>query len=128
MNQTRPLYGQSAHVANLSLLCKDAQRGWDAQLAASYTGDRINTVSQFVDNDLYQKGFVQMDASAEKRLRGSFILFVKANNLLNTPTEIYVRNVSSRNADVPNQNVSGRTLIRRDFYQRQYLLGIRYKL
>ncbi|MBC3785881.1 TonB-dependent receptor [Spirosoma utsteinense] len=128
VNQTRALYGQSAHVANLSLLYKDSEHGWDGQLAGSYTGDRISTVSQFVDNDLYQKGFLQMDASAEKRLKGNFILFAKVNNLLNTPTEVYIRNVSSRNSDVPNQDVAGRTLIRRDYFQRSYLLGIRYKL
>ncbi len=128
VNQTRPLYGQSGHVANLSLLYKDAEHGWDGQLAASYTGGRINTVSQFVDNDLYQKGFVQMDASAEKRIGKALLLFVKANNLLNTPTEIFIKNVSSKNSDVPNQDISGKTLIRRDFYQRSYLLGIRYKL
>lgn len=133
VNQTRPLYGQSAHVANLSLLYKDTEHGWDGQLAASYTGKRINTVSQFVDNDLYQSGFVQMDASAEKRIhighsgRG-FLLFVKANNLLNTPTEIYINNQSDRNAGIPNQDLPGKTVIRRDYYQRSYVLGIRYKL
>ncbi|GAB4017307.1 TonB-dependent receptor [Spirosoma migulaei] len=127
-NQTRALYGQSAHIANLSLLYKDAEHGWDGQLAASYTGPRINTVSQFVDNDLYQKGFIQMDASIEKRLGKSLLLFAKANNLLNTPTEIFIKNVNSKNSDVPNQDESGKTLIRRDFYQRSYLLGIRYKL
>ena len=138
VSQTRPLYGQSAHVANLSLLYKDANRGFDGQLAASYTGERINTVSQFVDNDLWQKGFVQMDASLEKRLgrpatdgrpTGGFILFVKAANLLNTPTEVFVKNINARNAGVPDQNLaSGQTLIRRDFYQQSYILGIRYKL
>ncbi len=128
VNQTRALYGQSAHIANLSLLYKNAEHGWDGQLAASYTGPRINTVSQFVDNDLYQKGFIQMDASAEKRIKGGFMLFAKANNLLNTPTEIFIRNVNVKNIDVPNQDVSGKTLIRRDFYQRSYVLGIRYKL
>ncbi|GAB3885854.1 TonB-dependent receptor [Spirosoma agri] len=128
VNQTRALYGQSAHIANLSLLYKDTQHGWDGQLAASYTGPRINTVSQFVDNDLYQKGFVQMDASIEKKVGKSFLLFAKANNLLNTPTEIFIKNVNSKNSDVPNQDESGKTLIRRDFYQRSYLLGIRYKL
>ncbi|MFD2570296.1 TonB-dependent receptor domain-containing protein [Spirosoma soli] len=128
VNQTRPLFGQSNHVANLSLLYKDTQHGWDGQLAASYTGGRINTVSQFVDNDLYQKGFIQMDASAEKRIGRGFLLFAKANNLLNTPTEIFVKNVNNKNSDVPNQDVSGKTLIRRDYFQRSYLLGIRYKL
>jgi hypothetical protein len=128
VNQTRSLYGQSAHIANLSLLYKDSEHGWDGQLAASYTGGRINTVSQFVDNDLYQKGFIQMDASAEKRLGNGFLLFAKANNLLNTPTEIFIKNASSKNSDVPDQDISGKTLIRRDFFQRSYFLGIRYKL
>lgn len=129
VNQTRPLYGQSAHVANLSLLYKDARRGWDAQLAASYTGERINTVSQFVDNDLWQKTFIQMDASLEKRLPGGFILFAKANNLLNTPLEIYIKNANDRNAGIPDENIaSGQTLIRRDTYGQSYLLGLRYKL
>lgn len=128
VNQTRSLYGQSAHIANLSVLYKDSEHGWDGQLAASYTGRRINTVSQFVDNDLYQKGFLQMDASVEKRISNGFLLFAKANNLLNTPTEIFINNQSAKNSDVPNQDISGKTLIRRDFYQRSYVIGVRYKL
>ncbi len=129
VNQTRSLYGQSAHIANLSLLYRDANHGWDGQLAASYTGPRINTVSQFVDNDLYQKGFIQMDASLEKRLgKTGLLLFGKANNLLNTPAEIFIRNINKNNGDAPNQDLPGQTLIRRDFYQRSYVLGVRYKL
>jgi hypothetical protein len=128
VNQLRPLYGQSAHVANVSLLYKSAAGGWDAQLAASYTGDRIQTVSQFVDNDLWQKGFVQMDLSVEKRMNGHFTVFAKANNLLDTPLEIYIRNTSSANAGVPYQTLPGNTLMRRDYYQRSYLLGLRYRL
>ncbi|MEZ0539125.1 TonB-dependent receptor [Fibrella arboris] len=137
VSQTRPLYGQSAHVGNLSLLYKDGDHGLDLQLAASYSGERISTVAQFVDNDLWQKGFVQMDASLEKRVgrpaaggaAGGFMLFAKANNLLNTPTEIFIKNTNPRNAGVPDQNIaSGQTLIRRDFYQQSYLIGVRYKL
>jgi hypothetical protein len=111
------------------LLYRDANHGWDGQLAASYTGPRINTVSQFVDNDLYQKGFVQMDASLEKRIgQTGLLLFAKANNLLNTPAEIFIRNVNKNNSDAPSQDLPGQTLIRRDVYQRSYVLGIRYKL
>lgn len=128
VNQTRPLYGQSAHVANLTLLYKDTERGWDAQLATNYTGERINTVSQFVDNDLWQKGFVQMDASVEKTCRRGFTLFAKASNLLNTPLEVYIKNASPRNEGVPFQSIPGKTLIRQDYYQRSYLIGVRYKL
>ena len=127
-NQTRPLYGQSRHIANLTLLYKDAQRGWDAQVAASYTGKRINTVSQFLENDLWQAGFVQMDASVEKSFKNKITIFLKANNLLNTPSLVFIQNTNPKNADVPNQPDATQTLIRRDFYQRSYLLGLRYRL
>ncbi|MCF2447692.1 TonB-dependent receptor [Dyadobacter sp. CY345] len=127
IDQSRPLYGQSAHVANLSLLYKNAKRGIDGQLAAGYTGDRINTVSQFLDNDLWQKGFIQMDASIDKTFSSGFGIFVKANNLLNTPMEVYMKNVSAANLNVPEQGSSTKTLMRRDYYQRSYLLGVRYK-
>lgn len=127
VDQTRPLYGQSAHVANLSVLYKNQENGIDAQLAGGYTGDRINTVSQFLDNDLWQKGFIQMDASLEKTFRNGLGVFIKANNLLDTPMEVYMKNVSASNANIPNQDLAGKTLIRRDRYQRTYLLGFRYK-
>ncbi|MCE7073105.1 TonB-dependent receptor [Dyadobacter sp. CY327] len=127
VDQTRPLYGQSAHVGNLSVLLKDADRGLDAQLAGSYTGDRINTVAQFLDNDLWQKGFVQLDASLEKTFKNGLGIFIKANNLLNTPMEVYMKTRSPKNEGAPGQDLGEGTLIRRDFYQRSYLLGARIK-
>jgi TonB-dependent receptor len=127
VSQARPLYGQSAHVANLSVLYKNQENGIDAQLAGGYTGDRINTVSQFLDNDLWQKGFVQMDASIEKTFKNGLGVFLKANNLLNTPMEVYMKNSNAPNASIPHQDLPGKTLIRRDRYQRSYLIGVRYK-
>jgi TonB-dependent receptor len=127
VDQTRPLYGQSAHIGNLSLLYKDTKNGWDAQLAGSYTGPRINTVSQFADNDLWQKGFLQMDVSVEKRFKNNFSVFAKAGNLLNTPTEIYIKGTNSKNAGLPGQG-GNETLIRKEYYKQTYLLGLRYKL
>jgi len=47
VDQTRPLAGQAAHVANVSLLIKDVNHGWDGQLSASYTGDKIVIASLF---------------------------------------------------------------------------------
>jgi hypothetical protein len=126
--QTRPLYGQAAHIANLSLLYKDVQHGWDAQLAANYTGTRIVTVSQFIDRDIWQKAFVQMDFSAEKTFKNHVGIFVKVNNVLNTPMETYIKGKSPVNADIPGQNLANNTLIQRDYYQRSYLVGVRYKL
>ncbi|MGO4288274.1 TonB-dependent receptor domain-containing protein [Chitinophaga sp. RAB17] len=126
--QTRPLYGQSAHIGNLSLLYKDTQHGWDAQLAGSYTSPRITVVSQFLDNDYWQKGFVQMDISVEKRFRNNFSIFAKAGNLLNTPTELFIKGTNDKNATIPGQGKSNETLLRRDYYKQTYLLGVRYKL
>ncbi len=127
-DQTRPLYGQSAHIANLSLLFKDQKNGWDVQIAGSYTGPRINTVSQFLDNDVWQKGFVQMDASLEKKFK-NMTVFIKANNLLNTPSTLFIKGTNPENGDIEGQDInSGETLLRKDHYKQTYLLGVRFKL
>jgi len=129
VEQTRPLFGQSAHTGNLSLLYKDSKHGWDAQLAGSYTGERINTISQFVNNDLWQKGFVQMDASVEKKFKNNISVFVKAGNLLNTPNQLFIKGTNSLNTGLPQQKENSKeTLIRKDFYEQTYLIGLRYKL
>lgn len=128
VNQERPLYGQSAHIANLSLLFKDTKKGWDVQVAGAYTGPRINTVSQFLNNDLWQEGFIQMDASAEKRFKGGISVFVKANNILNTPTKLFIKGTNPENNNINEDLVkNGTTLIRSDYYGQNYLVGFRYK-
>lgn len=128
VEQTRPLYGQAAHIANLSLLFKDAKHGWDIQLAGNYTGERIITVSQFVDNDLWQKAFVQLDFSFEKTIAHKWSVFAKVNNILNTPMEVYMKQAYNNTDAIPEQTLGNETLIRRDYYQRAYLLGLRWKL
>lgn len=127
--QTRPLYGQSKHIWNLTLLYKNSNKGVDAQIAFAYTGERINTVSQFVDNDIWQKPFTQVDASAEKTFRKHWIVFLKANNLFDTPQILFIKGTNEANLDLPYQNLlKGETLVRRDLYQRSYMVGVRYKL
>ncbi|MBL4676638.1 MAG: TonB-dependent receptor [Mucilaginibacter sp.] len=128
VQQTRPLYGQSEHIANVSLLYKDTKKGWDAQIAAAYTGPRIVAVSQFVNNDQWQQGIIQMDVSAEKRFKNNISVFVKANNLLNTPYKLYIKGTNPAN-DALKENLvqDGHTLIRNDHYGQSYLLGVRYK-
>ncbi|PJJ83068.1 TonB-dependent receptor [Mucilaginibacter auburnensis] len=129
VDQARPLYGQSEHIGNLSLLYKNTKNGVEVQLAGAYTGERINTVSQFLNNDLWQKGFVQMDLSAEKRFKSGISVFVKANNLLNTPTKLFIKGTNPENLTIKENIVSnGQTLIRSDYYGQSYLIGIRYKL
>lgn len=127
VTESRPLYMQPAHIANISLLYKDGNRKWDAQLALQYTGERIHTVSQFVGNDLWQKASVHLDASLEKGFKNGLSVFAKGNNLLNTPMMVYTKNTSFKNAAVPGQTVSGKTLFQRDYYQLSFLIGARYK-
>jgi len=128
VDQSRPLFGQSEHIANLSLLYKDTKKGWDLQLAGAYTGPRINTVSQFLNNDLWQQGFIQMDASAEKRFKNGISVFIKAGNILNTPTKLFIKGTNPKNDEIAEDIVSnGRTLIRSDYYEQSYLIGLRYK-
>ena len=127
--QTRPLFGQSAHVANLSLLFKDTRTGWDAQLSANYTGDRIYLVSRYLDDDQWQKGFIQLDASIEKKFRNGMTLYLKAKNLLDTPMEVYIKKINPANSELITQDVSGNTTtIRHDKYMQSFLLGFRYKI
>lgn len=130
VDQTRPLQGQSKHIGNLSLLYKNAGKGIDLQLAGVYTGRRINTVSPFLDNDIWQKGFIQLDFSAEARISRMFSVFAKVNNILNTPYELEIRQKVSQStaALVPHQEAGKNAFVRKDTYGANYLLGIRFKL
>lgn len=132
-DQSRPLQGQSKHIANLSFLYKDAASGFDAQIAMVYTGPRIFTVSPFLDNDVWQKGAVQLDFSAEKRVWKGISVFTKINNLLNTSSQYEIRRPyaitpETSRQDVSEQEVGKNVFIRKDIYKQFYLLGLRYKL
>ncbi|HEY1200228.1 MAG TPA: TonB-dependent receptor, partial [Niastella sp.] len=132
VDQTRPLQGQSKHIANLSLLIKDdTYTGLNAQLAFNYTGRRINTVSQFLNNDIWQKGFAQMDFSIEKKLARRWFVYAKINNILNTPYELEIRQPYTGNditGDVPHQSVGKNVFVRKDTYGANYLLGVKFKM
>ncbi|HTD92404.1 MAG TPA: TonB-dependent receptor, partial [Chitinophagaceae bacterium] len=132
VSQTRPLQGQSKHIANLSLILKDDNKtGINAQLAFGYTSRRINTVSQFLDNDIWQKGFVQMDLSIEKKLDKRFYLYAKANNILNTPYELEIRQPYTGSGvvgDVPHQQIGQHVFVRKDTYGANYLFGVKFKM
>jgi TonB-dependent receptor len=128
INQTRPLNGQARHVANLSLLYKDTKNGWDGQLAFSYTGDRMYAVSRYLDNDIWESGYFQLDASIEKKFKIGLILFVKAGNILNTPMVHYLKKNNPSNSRIEGyENHNGGTLVRRDYYGQNLQAGIRYK-
>lgn len=132
VDQTRPLQGQSKHIANLSLLFKDDNKlGLNAQLAFGYTSRRINTVSQYLDNDVWQKGFAQMDFSVEKKIAQRWYIYAKVNNILNTPYELELRQPytgSGVTGAVPHQTIGKNVFVRKDTYGANYLLGVKFKL
>jgi len=132
VDQKRSLQGQSKHIANLSLLFKDDNHlGLNAQLAFGYTSRRINTVSQYLNNDIWQKDFEQMDFSVEKRLARHWYIYAKVNNILNTPYELellqpYVGGSGVNSA--PYQQQGKKTFVRKDTYGANYLLGVKFKM
>ncbi|MBD0401494.1 TonB-dependent receptor [Flammeovirga sp. EKP202] len=127
-DEVRPLQGQAAHIANLSLLYKNPEAGLDVQLATVYTGDRIHSLSVFYGNDMWQRGFIQMDLSVEKRISPKTLIYLKAYNLLDNAYEVEIRQpVNDAQAHFPKQGDPGdNVLVRQDFYRRQFLVGLKY--
>jgi TonB-dependent receptor len=129
-DETRPLQGQSKHIANFSLLYKNPKIGLDIQLAVLYTGRRINSVSGWYGLDMWQRSMTQLDFSVEKRIFKHFTLFTKVNNLLNTPFIVEI-NQPAVKSDVfpylPYQTENGKTITQKDTYGQSYLLGIRFR-
>jgi TonB-dependent receptor len=128
VNQTRPLNGQAKHVANFSLLYKDMKNGWDGQVALSCTGDRLYAVSRYLDNDIWQGGYFQLDASLEKKFKLGLSLFLKLTNLLDTPMVLYLKKQNASNNAVEGyENYENGTLVRRDYYGQNLQIGGRYE-
>ena len=128
VDQTRRLAGQAAHVAGLTGLYKSLKKGIDGQLSVSYTGDRLYAVSRYIDNDIWESGFIQMDASVEKSLKKHFVLFVKASNLLNTPVKKYIKRANPANERVEGYtSYKGGTVTQSDRYGQTLMIGLRFK-
>ena len=131
VDQVRPLQGQSADVGNFSFLYKNAKNGLDAQLALSYTGERINSVSQWLDLDIWEKPSVNLDFSAQKEFSKKYILFVKVNNILNTPYQLFIKQDNTNNySSVMKyyyQQSPNYTTVEYDKYYARYVLGFRFK-
>ncbi len=129
--ETRPLEGQSENIGNLSLLYKDFESGTDAQISAVYTGTAIVGVSTYVNADIWQQGYLQLDLSAEQRIVGNLTLYLKVTNLLNSPQEQVIHQ-TYENSDyaqpVGNQMNGQDILVRKDLYARTYVLGVRFKM
>lgn len=129
VDQERPLVGQAAHVGNITLMFKAPKTGWNAQLSASFTGSKIAIVSRYLDSDYWEKPTAQLDASVEKDFKKGLSLFLKANNLLNTPATRFVKTHNAYNDQFPQQSdKNGETIIRTEYYRPTFLVGFRYKL
>ncbi|MFC0514937.1 TonB-dependent receptor domain-containing protein [Mucilaginibacter angelicae] len=130
-NQTRPLQGQAAHIGNVSLIYKDQKSGIDAQLSLAYTGERIQAVSKYYNLDTWEKASTFLDFSAQKQLGGHFIVFVKANNLLNTPYQLFIKQNNANNYSsimkYAHQESPNYTTVQYDEYFARYSLGMRFK-
>ena len=127
VTQTRPLVNQAPHTANLSLLYKDTRYGWNAQLAASFTGTKLALVSPFKDADQWDKAMFGLDFSMEKMFPCGVSLFLKANNLLDAKRERFLKTVNESNLQYEGQR-SDKTVVGTYKYGRTFLLGVRVKL
>jgi TonB-dependent receptor len=128
--QTRPLQGQAANIGNASLLYKDQKLGLDAQLSVAYTGERIEAVSTYYGLDTWERPSTFLDFSAQKKIGRHFIVYVKANNLLNTPYELIIKqnNASNYSGDskYPHQESPNYTTVQYDQFYARYSLGAKY--
>ena len=127
VTQTRPLVNQAPHAANISLLYKDTEHGWNGQLAASYTGTKLALVSPYKDADQWDKAMFGLDLSAEKKFQNGISIFFKANNLLDAKRERYLKTVNPDNLEYEGQK-KDKTIVGTYRYGRTFLLGVRYKL
>lgn len=127
VTQSRPLVNQAPHTANLSLLYKDTNYGWNAQLAASYTGTKLALVSSFKDADQWDKAMFGLDFSMEKKFPCGVSVFLKANNLLDAKRERYLKTVNQSNIEYEGQS-SDKTIVGTYKYGRTYLVGVRVKI
>jgi TonB-dependent receptor len=129
-NQTRPLQGQAANIGNASLLYKDQKLGLDAQLSLSYIGERIQAVSNYYGLDTWERPSTYLDFSAQKKIGHHFIIYVKANNLLNTPYELIIKQNNTYNysgiAKYQHQESAAYTTVQYDQFYARYSLGLKY--
>jgi len=130
VNQPRPLQGQAANVANVSLLYKNTKNGIDAQLAMVYTGERIDLLSYYKNLDNWERPTTNLDFSAQKEFSKHYIIYIKVNNLLNTPYELIVKQPNqaySGASKLPFQESPNYATIENDRYYARYLIGFRFK-
>ncbi len=128
-SQKRPLCGQAEHVANVSLLFKDTRYGWEGQIGYCYTGKRLSEISNWYDDDIWEDGYHQLDASLEKTFQKlNLTVFAKVKNLLDTPMTRFI-NQSSHTANVDTlRDRNGNVIERKEWRGQSFSLGVRWRL
>ncbi len=130
VQQTRPMQGQSAHLGNLSILFKDTKTGTDFQIAGVYTGRRIAFISPYFENDQWQRGMFMLDFSAEQKIGKGLVVYLKAQNLLDTPfvLEVPASNETAAANEPHLQPDANRVLSRFDLFARTFLFGVKLSI
>jgi outer membrane receptor protein involved in Fe transport len=128
VSQTRPMQGQADHIGNVSLLYKNPKIGLDVQLAFVYTGERISQVSPYYNLDYYQLGQGILDFSFEKTIVHRLSVYGKVNNLTNTPAKTVILQAPDVNSKFPDQQYSSKTVVGKDIYGLNILIGVRFKV
>ena len=130
VKESRPLQGQSRHIGNFSLLYKNIKNKTDAQVAMVYTGERINTLSLYTGLDNWEKPTVSLDFSAQKEFGKHYILYVKVNNILNTPFQLIIKQNNSSYTGkfkLPFQQSPNYVTVQYDQFYTAYSMGFRFK-
>jgi outer membrane receptor protein involved in Fe transport len=127
-DESRPLQGQSPHLASLSLLYADAHKGWNMRVGGIYTGRRIYSVSGWYSLDYWQRSYTVLDASVEKTLGHGWKVFVKADNLFNThiTVDLLKPNPDFASGLVPGQQRADRFTVMQQTDRAVYFAGVQW--
>ncbi|HEY5371258.1 MAG TPA: TonB-dependent receptor [Hanamia sp.] len=130
VKERRPLQGQSTHIGNFSLLYKSNKNKIDAQIALVYTGERINTLSLYTGLDNWEKPTLNLDLSVQKEFGKHYIIYAKANNILNTPFQLIIKQKNTSYSGkfrLPFQESPDYYTVQYDKFYASYSLGFRFK-
>jgi hypothetical protein len=128
--ESRPLQGQSAHLASGTLSYSDGHRGWNARVTGIYTGRRIYSVSGWYGLDYWQRASTVMDAAIEKKIGYGWKVFAKANNLFGTSTAVDLLRANPDFATklIPGQERPDRITVMRQTLRASYYVGVQWSL
>jgi len=110
---TRPLQGQSRDLANMSFLYRNTKSKINVNFSILYQGKRLANAQGSEFLDYYQQDYWNFSFAADKTFGKRLSVFVKGNNISNTPTIL-----RTENGYFISSNRTGQ----------DFLLGLRYKI